>query len=460
MKDDVYDAIVVGGGPAGSTASLVMARGGLRVLLIERTPFPRFHVGESFLPRGYALIRELGLLDELNKVTHVPKYGAEFGFGYGGTTVRFTFDQGLAKAENATFNVERAPFDAMLLNAARNAGVEVLQGPAVRKVLNLADGDVSVQVDDTVIRGKWLMDASGQSTFLGRTLGTRHALPNHRKVAYFGHFENVQRLTGDEEGHPTVVMCDEGWFWLIPIDAQRTSIGLVMDANVVGQIGLPSQELLFWGLKRCPLLRDRTTQAKFPATTNTCADFSYYCRPYAGPGYFLLGDAAFFLDPIFSTGICLGMMGAVRAGESLIHLLRGHQASRKLGIAFRPGSPAAARRDYCRYISNSSAAFFRLVNLFYDHSFRELFMNGSGPMSVHRAVISILAGHVFPRPAFSLRWRLRLFEWMVRAHKVLPLVSRRSTHSLIAQQIGQTDSLRGADLHSGEQGCVKTEPIP
>lgn len=445
MNREAYDAIVIGGGPAGATAALVMARGGIRVLLIERAPFPRFHVGESFLPRGFNLIKELGLHERLQRLPHITKFGGEFGFGYGGKTTIFNFDQGLNGADGETFNIERAPFDAMILNAARDAGAEVLEGPAVRKVLHLADGDVSILVDDSPVRGRWLFDASGQSTFLGRTLGTRRGLPQHRKVAFFGHFENVDRRPGIEEGHPTIIMCDEGWFWIIPIDPRRSSIGLVMDADAARKTGVPPREMLHWGIQRCPLLRERTARAVFPDAAHSCADFSYQCRPYAGPGYFLLGDAAFFLDPIFSTGICLGMMGAVRAGQSVLHLLRGESGSAgskpalpdeldRSPMAFRPRSPDEARRDYCRYISNSSSVFFRLINHFYDHSFRELFMHGVGPLAVHRAVISVLAGHVFPRPAFSLRWRLKLFDWIVRAQRVLPLVPRWSRHSLAAEQ--------------------------
>jgi 2-polyprenyl-6-methoxyphenol hydroxylase-like FAD-dependent oxidoreductase len=162
--------------------------------------------------------------------------------------------------------------------------------------------------------------------------------------------------------------------------------------------------------------------ARGDATNEVLADFSYTCRPYAGPGYFLVGDAAAFLDPIFSTGVTLAMMSAVEAARKVIGLVRG-----QLG-------PRRARCEYARFIDDSSRPLWRLIRRFYEHSFRELFLNGTGPMQVHRAVISILAGQVFPRPRWRLRWRLRLFEAFITLNKALPLVPRRRRFSLLASE--------------------------
>jgi 2-polyprenyl-6-methoxyphenol hydroxylase-like FAD-dependent oxidoreductase len=189
---------------------------------------------------------------------------------------------------------------------------------------------------------------------------------------------------------------------------------------VARRIDVPSHELLAWGIARCPLVADRTAAAVFPETTHVNADFSYTCRPYAGPGYFLVGDSAVFLDPIFSTGICLGMVGAIEASNNLVRVLHGRM------------SPGRARRRYVRVVRAGSDVFFRMVDLYYDHAFRELFLHGHGPLGVHRAVISILSGHVFPRPRFGLRWRTRLFELMVALQRRFRLVARRDGFSLVA----------------------------
>lgn len=422
-----YDVIVIGGGPAGATAALCLARKGRRVVIFEKSPFPRFHVGESFLPRGYEVLQQLDLLDRLKKIPHVPKFGAEFGFGHGRETTHFRFEQALYGESHQTFNIERAPFDRMVLDAAVEAGAELRSGVTVRSIDRLEDGDVCVQTDGESVSAQYLLDASGQATLLARHLGTRRQMAHHRKVAYFGHFDNVRRLPGEDEGHPTVAMCDEGWFWMINIDDRRTSIGVVLDHDVVKKLDVPASEMLLWAIQRCPLVRDRLDPAGLPEKTHTIADFSYYCRPYAGPGFFLIGDAAFFLDPIFSTGICLGMDGAILAADFIDEMIAGMTGGRSR-------SPRQIRRAYTKFLDDTAAPFFRLVNMFYDHSFRELFLNGSGPCQVHRAAISILGGHIFPKPRWSLRWRVWLLHQFARLQRFVPLVDRRESYSLLTAE--------------------------
>ncbi len=438
-----YDILIAGGGPAGATTALALARAGVSVLVAERATFPRFHVGESLLPRNLPLFDELGLRRRLDRLPHVAKFGAEFAFGHGTDSLRFDFSEGLLpNLATETVNVERASFDAMLLDAAAEAGAEVVQGAGVSRVEELTDGAVTAHVGGRRVGARYLVDASGQSTLLGKHLGLRRGYDGHDKVACFGHFHGVERLPGRDAGHPCIVMMDDAWFWLIALDRERTSVGVVMDRDMARRVrrnhGEPAAGLLRWAMPRAPFVARRTATAEALGEHRVAADFSYHCAPFAAPGCFLVGDAATFLDPIFSTGVCLGMVGGQRVAGHLTAILDG-------------ADPAAERRSYRRFIEHGTAPVFRLIQAYYRHPFRELLMNGEGPLDVHRALFTLLAGHIFPRPPWPVRWRQRLMELFVPLQERFGLVPRHERRSLeSAETVRRAAATRPhAEPHAG-----------
>ncbi len=419
-----FDAIVIGGGPAGTIAAMALAKRGRRVVLLEKTPFPRFHIGESFLPVTFDRLKDLGLEPALRELPHVPKFGADFAMGYGGKTLMIDFRDGYVENEEA-FNIERSVFDSMLLREAGKAGVEVRQG-AVKQILSLADGDVRIATDAGELHAKYLLDASGQSTVVGRHLGTKKPVtdPDLKKVAYFSQFENVERPTGIRVGHPLIAMMEEGWFWMIPLNERVTSVGMVLGVDdskkIQEQHQLAPDQMLQWGIANTPVVRDRMKAARpLHEGNQVIGDFSYHCRPFAGPGYFLIGDAAAFMDPIFSTGVSVAVNSAMAVAGHVDDILAGRR------------SADAVRAKYIAHLEESTGTLFKLIRQYYDHSFRELFISGSGPLQVHKAVIGVLAGNVFPRPPFKMRWRLKVFDFFVWLNRRRQLVPRRRRFSLL-----------------------------
>jgi flavin-dependent dehydrogenase len=337
---DGYDIVVMGGGPGGATAATLAAQHGYRVLLLERSPEPRFKIGESLMPATWSTFQRLGILPKL-QASHFPsKYSVQFYSRSGKGSAPFYFQETNPHASSVTWQVLRSEFDALLLDNAREHGVEVRRGAAVKDVLFEGERAVGVRVDfggegQREISSKVVVDATGRRAFLGRKLGLMRQDPRLRNVAIFSHFEGALRDPGIDEGATLVLYTgDEGsWFWYIPLPENRVSVGVVgsIESLISNRPGDP-QAVFDEEVARCPEARRRIAGSRQVFPVQVLNDFSYRSSRIAGHGWVLVGDAFGFLDPVYSSGVFLALTSGELAADS-IHaaLTAGDVSAARLG---------------------------------------------------------------------------------------------------------------------------------
>jgi halogenation protein CepH len=334
---ETFDLIVIGGGPAGSTASTLVALQGHRVLLLEKDRFPRYQIGESLLPLTvHAICPMLGVLDEIKHANFVPKFGGVFRWGTREEPWHFTFGavRDLEKAgAGYAYQVERSRFDQILLNNARRRGVDVREQHAVLHPL-LDDGRVTGVrfVDDAgregTARARFILDASGNASPLCRHVGRRVYSEFFRNVALFGYFQNAGRMPGDQAGSVLSAAFNEGWFWFIPLSETLTSVGAVIAREHADTLQQDRESAMRGFIDSCPLIKTllapatRVTEGPY-GRFRVRKDYSYTTAHFWRPGLVLVGDAACFIDPIFSSGVHLATYSALLAARSINTVLCG-----------------------------------------------------------------------------------------------------------------------------------------
>mgnify|MGYP002629350268 CR=1 FL=1 len=403
--------LVIGGGPAGSTVATLLAKAGLPVTLLEKARFPRFHIGESLLPYNRPLFEELGVLKALEAVGFPVKHGAQFHLGNGSKHLKFAFGDGRFTHEPTAFQVERAIFDDVLLKNARANGVEVCEGITVSDFADEDSGvSVAARTDDGEIRnysGRFLVDATGQINFTGTRDGLREFHPKLQMVSVFGHYSNVHLDEGTRAGDTVIIRDRDRWFWLIPIGSEKVSVGVVADRKEFSSASAP-EKYFQQSLDQCREMRERMAVAKLLTPIRTAADFSYCNRRFVGNRLLRVGDAAGFLDPIFSSGVYLAMLSGQLAAVAL------KQAS----------SNDDRRKKYLTQYENkmrNAFNFYReMVEGFYSLPFLDVFFEPRDFLKIPDAVNAALAGELSGR--WALWWRMRMFFWLVRRQTRRPFL--------------------------------------
>ena len=364
-----YDVVVIGGGPAGSTTSTILAQQGHSVAVFERETFPRFHIGESLIPETYWVLQRLNMLPKMQASRFVKKYSVQFVNAVGRESAPFYFWDNRPHECSQTWQVERGEFDQMLLDNAREHGVDAHEGVHVLDVVFEGDQAVGVRIKEPdgtrrEIRAKVVVDASGQAAMLQNRFKLRLWDPVLNKGAIWTYWEGAYRDTGKDEGATMVLQTADkrGWFWYIPLHDDIVSVGVVAPFDYLFKNRRGSHEQTYQEeVEACPAVKKRVDGATRRTGYFVTRDYSYRSKQVAGDGWVLVGDAFGFLDPLYSSGVLLALKSGELAADAINDgLRRGNFSAAQLGSwgeGFNEGVDRM-RRLVCEYYDGFSFGKF------------------------------------------------------------------------------------------------------
>jgi flavin-dependent dehydrogenase len=393
------DVLVIGGGPGGSTISCLLAQRGWRVAMLEKARHPRFHIGESLLPANMPIFEEIGALKKLRALGRL-KLGADFPRD-DGSYYTFRFERALGSTPAYAFQVKREEMDQMLFEHARGLGVDAREQTRVDEVQFEPDG-VIAGIDSggakSTLRARYLVDASGRDTFLGKRLKLLRRSHKHQTVALYARYNGVTCNPDDPGGNIiSINRFAHGWAWFIPLPDGTTSIGCVCKPGYL-KTRRSGHNAAFMAatLAIVPGAAHRMVAAERVSPIRFAGNYSYECTRMAGPRWILIGDAWAFLDPVFSSGVFLSMYSA-------------HHASAVIDASLRePAREAALQRRYARHLCRGYRRFAWFIYRFNSPMMKTLFARPRNMLQVENGVISMLAGDVFDNR--RVLGRLRIFK--------------------------------------------------
>jgi flavin-dependent dehydrogenase len=414
---NLYDVAIIGGGPAGSTAATLLAKAGRRVVVFERDKFPRFHIGESLLPFSMGTFDRLGVREKLD-AAFMPKYGGEITAACGTKGAKFYFKDGFRSQRDSAYQVTRSEFDKLLLDHSRENGAEVREETEVTK-LEFADDRVKIAIEaadgkKSTIDARYLLDCSGRQTILGTMFNLKQTYDHLQKFSVFAHYEGVDRYPGLDGTLIRMVRGLDRWFWTIPLTETRTSVGVVMDTAAFRKAKLSPEVALEQLIAEQPLMVERMKNAERVTPVYSASDFSYRNTRLDGDRWLLAGDAAGFIDPVFSSGVFLAIMSAERAADTVEEVLRDESKQHR------------AFRKYSHDVNRIMDIYLTFVNAWYQRGkeFLEVFLSPSDTVQIAAAVNAVLAGN--DGKSLAIKWRMWMFYFFVWVQRYFTIVPRLS----------------------------------